>query len=154
MAGSDPILGVCITPKSLRVLEVAPSMKAQAESITTSFCHILKINSARAFWQILPELSGYFCQKTQLRRSCQMDKMRRAQKFETGRQHRQIVLFGFGTKHRTSSCLNFNLALNSEEDFTSVPFTICIYSQMLLYVLMCSHSEFCQVLFPRAQIYR
>src|SRR5258708_38427891 len=73
VAGSDPIFGVAITPKSLRASGVAPG-HGQLASLSpvcflprlsrTSACqHSLAI-LARTFGQILPELAGSSCHRS------------------------------------------------------------------------------------------
>ena len=64
MAGSDPILGVCITPKSLRASEVAPVHEGNADFIVGSFfapfsrinfCPCVLADPARKRWPFLPD---------------------------------------------------------------------------------------------------
>lgn len=71
MAGSDPILGMCITPKSLWASEVAPVHEGTgwltaglvfAAFFTTAFPRM-------PFWQILPEVTGSFCHGSEIQRS-------------------------------------------------------------------------------------
>ena len=65
VAGSDPIFGVSITPKSLRASRVAPGHCELASLSPVRFCRVShKRVLANIRWQLLPEPSGKFCQNS------------------------------------------------------------------------------------------
>jgi hypothetical protein len=65
VAGSDPILGVSVTPKSLRVSGVAPGHCELASLSPVRFLpRISQGVLVNIRWQLLPEPSGKFCQNS------------------------------------------------------------------------------------------